>query len=207
MVQKSAHLQPGFSAGLGLFGAGLPSVYIFYLLSAGFSSFKCRFCPFRCRFCLFKCWFCLLGRKRERLKLSGNPLRAVLWNVLRAYNTSAMKMLYQMCICVFELLLLPLGGCWEQSLEFGERLRGNRNRGNRPKRFWEGNLPLKGSLRGGVFRSFQRFSEILTGLQSLVAHDCGYPLSRYTCRATRVAANFLDFIAFCRCSTGVALQP
>ena len=42
---------------------------------------------------------------------------------------------------------------------------------------------------------------------SLVAHNCGYPLSRYTCRATRVAADFLDFIAFCRCSTGVALQP
>ena len=41
----------------------------------------------------------------------------------------------------------------------------------------------------------------------LVAHDCGYPLSRYTCRATRVAAHFLDFIAFCRCSTGVALHP
>ena len=31
----------------------------------------------------------------------------------------------------------------------------------------------------------------------LAAHDCGYPLSRYTCRATRVAADFLDFIAFC----------
>ena len=83
MFQKSA--QPGFSAGLGLFGAGLPLVYIFHLLSAGFSSFKCRFCPFRCRFCLFRCRFCLfkcrfcpLGRKRERLKLSGNPLRAVL---------------------------------------------------------------------------------------------------------------------------------
>ena len=29
----------------------------------------------------------------------------------------------------------------------------------------------------------------------------------YTCRATRVAADFLDFIAFCRCSTGVALHP
>ena len=41
----------------------------------------------------------------------------------------------------------------------------------------------------------------------LVAHDCGYPLSRYTCRATRVAADFLDFIALCRCSTGVALHP
>ena len=44
-------------------------------------------------------------------------------------------------------------------------------------------------------------------LSVLVAHDCGYPLSRYTCRATRVAADFLDFIAFCRCSTGVALHP
>ena len=44
-------------------------------------------------------------------------------------------------------------------------------------------------------------------IRRLVAHDCGYPLSRYTCRATRVAADFLDFIAFCRCSTGVALHP
>ena len=42
---------------------------------------------------------------------------------------------------------------------------------------------------------------------SIVAHDCGYPLSRYTCRATRVAADFLDFRAFCRCSTSVALHP
>ena len=38
----------------------------------------------------------------------------------------------------------------------------------------------------------------------LDAYDCGYPLSRYMCRATRVAADFLDFIAFCRCSSGVA---
>ena len=42
---------------------------------------------------------------------------------------------------------------------------------------------------------------------SLVAHDCGYPLSRYTCRATRVAADFLDFIAFCRCSSGITPHP
>ena len=48
-----------------------------------------------------------------------------------------------------------------------------------------------------------RFNRVL----DLVAHDCGYPLSRYTCRATRVAADFLDFIAFRRCSTGVALHP
>ena len=47
----------------------------------------------------------------------------------------------------------------------------------------------------------------ITSRWALVAHDCGYPLSRYTCRATRVAADFLDFIAFCRCSTGVALHP
>ena len=44
-------------------------------------------------------------------------------------------------------------------------------------------------------------------LPVLVAHDCGYPLSRYTRRATRVAAYFLDFIAFCRCSSGVAPHP
>ena len=52
----------------------------------------------------------------------------------------------------------------------------------------------KTSVRGGL-------------VPNLVAHDCGYPLSRYTCRATRVAADFLDFIAFCRCGTGVALHP
>ena len=44
---------------------------------------------------------------------------------------------------------------------FGGVLRGNTIRGNRPERFWEGNLPLKGSLRGPlrgmvseVFRGF-----------------------------------------------------
>ena len=41
----------------------------------------------------------------------------------------------------------------------------------------------------------------------ILVHDCGYPLSRYTCRATRVAADFLDFIAFCRCSSGAAPHP
>ena len=71
MFQKSAHLQPGFSAGLGLFGAGLPFVYIFHLLSAGFALLGAGFA-------LSKRRFCPLGRKRERLKLSGNPLRAVL---------------------------------------------------------------------------------------------------------------------------------
>ena len=50
-------------------------------------------------------------------------------------------------------------------------------------------------------------SPLGTVLETLVAHDCGYPLSRYTCRATRVAADFLDFRAFCRCSSGVAPHP
>ena len=51
----------------------------------------------------------------------------------------------------------------------GERLRGNTIRGNRPERFWEGNLPLRGSprgpLRGRVFRGFQRFLEVFRGFQ------------------------------------------
>ena len=34
----------------------------------------------------------------------------------------------------------------------------------------------------------------VSGHLVLVAHDCGYPLSRYMCRATRVAADFLDFL-------------
>ena len=34
----------------------------------------------------------------------------------------------------------------------GERLRGNRNRGNRPERFWEENLPPRGSLRGSLLQ-------------------------------------------------------
>ena len=42
---------------------------------------------------------------------------------------------------------------------------------------------------------------------TLVAHDCRHPLLRYTCRATRVAADFLNFIAFCRCSRGIAPHP
>ena len=49
-----------------------------------------------------------------------------------------------------------------------ERLRGNTIRGNRPERFWEGNLPLRGSLRGRVsevFRGLQRFLEVVRGFQ------------------------------------------
>ena len=44
-------------------------------------------------------------------------------------------------------------------------------------------------------------------VMALFAHDCGYPLSRCTCRATRVATDFLHFRAFCRCSSGVAPHP
>ena len=50
--------------------------------------------------------------------------------------------------------------------------RGNTIRGNRTERFWEGNLPLRGSLRGSlrgrvseVFRGFQRFSEVFRDFQ------------------------------------------
>ena len=39
---------------------------------------------------------------------------------------------------------------------FGE-FKGQMNRGNRTERLWEGNPPLRGSLRGRVFRGFQRF--------------------------------------------------
>ena len=67
--------------------------------------------------------------------------------------------------------------------------------------------PAEVSVAAAVICKLGRESEELLRAQGLVAHDCGYPLSRYTCRATRVAADFLDFIAFCRCSTGVALHP
>ena len=68
--------------------------------------------------------------------------------------------------------------CIEQDHErshfpnFGRVLRGNTIRGNRPERFWEGNLPLRGSLGGPLrgmvselFRAFQRFSELFRGFQ------------------------------------------
>ena len=42
--------------------------------------------------------------------------------------------------------------------------KGQQNRGNRP-RASEGNLPLRGSLRGRVFRGFQRFLEIFRAFQ------------------------------------------
>ena len=62
------------------------------------------------------------------------------------------------------LLVLTTSAC------FGGVLRGNTIRGNRPERFWEGNLPLRGSLRGPLrgmvselFRGFQRFLEVFRG--------------------------------------------
>ena len=45
--------------------------------------------------------------------------------------------------------------------------KGTHDRGNRTESLWEGNLPLRGSLRGRVskaFRGFQRFSEVLRGV-------------------------------------------
>ena len=42
----------------------------------------------------------------------------------------------------------------------GESLKGQHDRGNRTESLREGNLPLRGSLRGRVFRGFQRFSEV-----------------------------------------------
>ena len=49
---------------------------------------------------------------------------------------------------------------------FGERLRGSRNRGNKPERFWEGNLRLRGaSARVSEREGFQRFSEVFRGFQ------------------------------------------
>ena len=46
-----------------------------------------------------------------------------------------------------------------------KRLRGNTIRGNRTESLWEGNLPLRGSLRGRTFRSFQRSLEVFRGFQ------------------------------------------
>ena len=41
--------------------------------------------------------------------------------------------------------------------------------------------------------SLRAFRAPLGEARYLVAHDCGYPLSRYTCRATRLAADFSGF--------------
>ena len=95
-------------------------------------------------------------------------------------------------------------GIWGHSEEvwrfvhetMGGVLRGNTIRGNRPERFWEGNLPLRGSLRGPlrgmvselfrafqrfleVFRGFQRFSEVFRGFSKALSEtlsECHFPL-------------------------------
>ena len=41
----------------------------------------------------------------------------------------------------------------------------------------------------------------------IVAHVCGDPLSRYTCRATHVATDFLRILGLFRCSSSIALHP
>ena len=41
----------------------------------------------------------------------------------------------------------------------------------------------------------------------MVLHVCGDPLSRYTCRATCVAADFLGILRLFRCSDSIALHP
>ena len=64
-------------------------------------------------------------------------------------------------------------------LTVGERLKGNTIRGNRPERFWEGNLPLRGSLRG-VFRGFQRFWEVFKGP---LRDPLRVPFSSQSCRS------------------------
>ena len=43
--------------------------------------------------------------------------------------------------------------------------------------------------------------------RNIVAHVCGDPLSRYTCRATRVATEFILCLGFFGCSRGIALHP
>ena len=79
---------------------------------------------------------------------------------------------------------------WLDLLFVGERLRGNTIRGNRPERFWEGNLPLRGPLRGSLWgrvsevlrgfqRGFQRFLEVFRGFAKALSEtlsECHFPL-------------------------------
>ena len=74
--------------------------------------------------------------------------------------------------------------------------------------YCQGHILQRGSCTTGSLFILLRVSCPFVRPTSLsCTRYCGYPLSRHTCRATRVAADFLDFIAFCRCSTGVALHP
>ena len=49
--------------------------------------------------------------------------------------------------------------------------------------------------------------ELLLEGQGIVALMCGDPLSRYTCHATCIAADFLRILRFFRCSSSIALHP
>ena len=56
--------------------------------------------------------------------------------------------------------------CVSVVLLVGESSRGNTIRGNRTESLREANLPLRGSLRGRVFRGFQSFLEVFRDFQS-----------------------------------------
>ena len=77
-------------------------------------------------------------------------------------------------------------------------LKGQMNRGDRTKSVWEGNLPLRGSLRGRVFRGgfqrfweiFQRFSEVLS--ETLCEADFPLRGSQPCCPYSCCPLNFLQ---------------
>ena len=95
----------------------------------------------------------------------------------------------------------PRGGCWEECCESSGCWR----------ECWRGCcswfLSKDKPPRSTLASTPSSTPNFRSTLPSTLPSYCGYPLLRYTCRATRVAADFLDFIAFCRCSTGVALHP
>ena len=72
LVRETAHLQPEFTAGLGLFGA---SFVIFLQISC-----------LRGRFCLFKCRFCPKGESDKKTETFRGPLRAIPWNMLNHFR-------------------------------------------------------------------------------------------------------------------------
>ena len=60
----------------------LPFFDMFLLLNAGFALLSAGFVPFSAGFALFSAGYARKGRRRERFKFSGNPFRAVPWNML-----------------------------------------------------------------------------------------------------------------------------
>ena len=111
---------PKFSAGLGRFCAGLA-------LFQRFSSFECWLCRFECRFCRFKCrlgpllcWVCSKGRKRERYKLSGDPLQAAPSNMLThdSRDSRHMRSTTNRRIADRQHVASPMAGVPLQSLDF-----------------------------------------------------------------------------------------